>query len=101
MGTLPDHRPTSTSDVPPQPRLRGFLIQLLFVFVCVETGVVLFLLPWTTLWDNNYLLSVFPELTNFWLGAYFRGTVSGVGLINVWIGFSEFWHMKRYRGVAR
>ena len=89
------------NDAPTQPRLRAFLIQLLFVFVCAETGIVLFLLPWTTLWGNNYLLSIFPELSNFWLNAYFRGTVSGVGLVNIWIGFSEFWHMKRHGSLAR
>ena len=74
---------------------RHFISRLLFTLFCLEVGLVLFLLPWTHLWDNNYLFNVTPKLKNLWLSAYLRGAVSGVGLINLWIGLDEAWRLRR------
>ena len=61
----------------------------------LEVGFVLFLMPWTVLWDTNYFFSITPELNRVWLSTYLRGAVSGVGLVNLWIGLGEAWRLRR------
>ena len=96
MGTIPVHTSESANGATTRSGRGRFLTQLLFVLFCLEVGFVLFLMPWTNLWDSNYFFSITPQLNHFWLSAYLRGAVSGVGLINLWIGFCEAWHMKRH-----
>lgn len=65
------------------------LRQVFLVVVCMEVGVVLLLLPWTLLWDNNYFFSLQPQYSAFWLGNHLRGAVSGIGLVNLWLFATE------------
>ncbi len=71
------------------------LTHVVFVLFCLEIGFVLLLLPWTDLWDGNYFSSLTPAWNPLWLSAYVRGAVSGIGLVNMWIGVSEAWRMWR------
>ncbi len=63
------------------------LSQIVFLLFCLEVGLVLLLLPWTLLWDNNYFFSLQPHYSEFWLSNHLRGAVSGIGIINLWMGF--------------
>ena len=65
------------------------LSQVVYLLFCVEVGLVLLLLPWTLLWDNNYFFSLQPQHSGFWLSNHLRGAVSGVGLVNLWMGVDE------------
>ncbi len=71
------------------------LTHVFFVLFCLEIGFVLLLLPWTDLWDANYFSSLTPAWNPLWLSAYVRGAVSGIGLVNMWIGVAEAWRMWR------
>lgn len=64
------------------------VIQVVFALFCFEVGLILLLLPWTLLWDNNYFLSL-PVWREFWTNSYVRGGVSGLGLLNLWIAAAE------------
>ena len=64
------------------------VIQVVFALFCFEVGLILLLLPWTLLWDNNYFLAL-PAWKTFWTDSYVRGAVSGLGLLNLWIAFTE------------
>jgi hypothetical protein len=46
-------------------------------------GIILVVAPWTALWDTNYLLNPHPALRAFVLNAFTRGTVTGLGLVNI------------------
>ena len=65
------------------------LSQVVYLLFCLEVGLVLLLLPWTLLWDNNYFFSLQPQHSQFWLSNHLRGAVSGIGLVNLWMGVSE------------
>ena len=65
------------------------LSRVVFLLFCFEVGLVLLVLPWTLLWDNNHFFSLKPDLNYFLLSNYLRGGVSGIGLINLALGFSE------------
>ncbi len=60
-----------------------------YLLFCFELGTVLLAVPWTLLWDNNYFFSLQPEQSRFWLSNHLRGAVSGLGLINLWMGCSR------------
>ena len=71
-------------------RLRVFL----FVFISLLVGVVLIVLPWTARWTDNPLLVRHLMLRSIFLLGFVRGAVSGIGLIDLWIGI---WEGVRYR----
>ena len=68
------------------------LLVLLFVFVCAAAGVLLVVLPWTPQWTDNAFLLRYPLLHTIFTHGFFRGLCSGLGLLDVWIGFSEAIH---------
>jgi hypothetical protein len=64
----------------------------LFVLVSAVAGVLLVILPWTPEWTDNYLLLTFPNLRTVVSNGFFRGFCSGLGLLDIWIGFWEALH---------
>lgn len=67
---------------------------LLFVFLCATLGVMLMIVPWRPEWSDNPLLVPYPALRDLVGSGFTRGVVTGLGLVNVWIGF---WEALRYR----
>jgi hypothetical protein len=67
---------------------------LVFVFFCATLGVMLMILPWRPEWSDNPLLLAYPAIREVVSSGFARGLVSGLGLLNVWIGF---WEAIRYR----
>lgn len=64
----------------------------LFVLISAVAGVLLIILPWTPEWTDNYLLLSFPALRTVVSNGFFRGICSGLGLLDIWIGFWEALH---------
>ena len=64
----------------------------LFVLISAVAGVLLIILPWTPEWTDNYLLLTFPGLRPLVSSGFFRGICSGLGLLDIWIGFWEALH---------
>ena len=64
----------------------------LFVLITAVAGVLLIILPWTPEWTDNYLLLSFPALRTIVDNGFFRGVCSGLGLLDIWIGFWEALH---------
>lgn len=83
------HRPISTVQV----WLRRLGV-LLFVFICATIGVMLMIVPWRPEWSENPLLLSYPALHDLVASGFTRGLVTGLGLLNVWIGF---WEALQYR----
>ena len=65
---------------------------LLFVFFCAILGVILIIFPWRDEWTTNSLLIGHPGLQDFLSSGFVRGLVSGMGLLDIWIGFWEAVH---------
>jgi hypothetical protein len=68
------------------------LVVLLFVFICASVGVFLVILPWRPEWTHNRLLLSYPGLRQFMVSGFVRGVVSGLGMLDIWIGFWEAVH---------
>ena len=88
----PPEHPTASRE---HTRLQLWLHRIsvfLFVLISAVAGVLLIILPWTPEWTDNYLLLSFPSLRTFVSSGFFRGVCSGLGLLDVWIGFWEALH---------
>jgi hypothetical protein len=69
----------------------------LFVLISAVAGVLLVILPWTPEWADNSLLLSFPGLRSLVSAGFFRGLCSGLGLLDIWIGFWEALHYHERR----
>ena len=65
---------------------------LTFGLVCAVVGVLLVILPWRPEWTDNRLLMAYPGLRAFVADGFVRGVCSGLGILDIWIGFSEAIH---------
>jgi hypothetical protein len=65
---------------------------LLFVFLCASVGVLLVILPWRPEWTDNHLLLGNPWLRQIVAHGFVRGLCSGLGVLDIWIGFWEAIH---------
>jgi len=70
---------------------RGFLTAFLFTLV----GTVLAVLPWLPGWDQNYLSGGGAGWYSVWMNPYFRGAVSGIGVLNLCASFVELVDLMR------
>lgn len=71
---------------------RRRILVLLFVFLCAVFGVFLVILPWGPLWSDNHLLGVYPGLRVVVDNGFARGVCTGLGVLDIWIGFWEAVH---------
>src|SRR5215471_12229411 len=63
----------------------------------ISTGLlvmVLMLLPWTTLWSTNSLLDGHMLLRRWLMNYFVRGVISGIGLMDLFVGISEAVHYR-------
>lgn len=72
---------------------RVFLV-VLIVF-CFELGIFLLVLPWSSFWERHYLLFQYPGLSRWVLNHYFRGAISGLGLIDLYLAVYETAHFRQ------
>ncbi len=69
------------------------------VLFCVYLGVLVMVLPWwTRIWDHNMFIQARPRLAAVLYNGAVRGMISGLGLLDIWIGISEAVHYRDYRG---
>jgi hypothetical protein len=68
------------------------LTVLLLVFVCAVAGVLLVIIPWRPEWTDNRIFLAYPSLRAFFANGFVRGICSGLGLLDIWIGFWEAIH---------
>ena len=81
--------------LPPRRSTTSKLLGLLVVVVCFEVGVFLVVFPWMDAWARNSLPALAPDLVELWESNYFRGALSGLGLVNIWISFQEMLRLLR------
>lgn len=74
------------------------LTVIFFIILCLLLGFYLILSPWDTLfgnWSENYLLALvsdragFPVIQSTIASNWFRGAVTGLGVVNIAIAIWE------------
>lgn len=82
------------------------LTVIFFIVICLQAGILLMILPWINFgllgdWGNNFLLAFVTEKTGLPIlrqavaSNWFRGAVTGLGILNLFIAFWEIAHFKR------
>lgn len=67
---------------------------VIFVIFCIELGMLLAVLPWTRIWTENSLLARHPGWRALAQDNFVRGIITGIGLVDVWIGIWEAVHYR-------
>ncbi len=84
--------------MPTPPRTTPVWLQRVELFLRVVVrlyiGLLVLILPWTHLWDENHFFSFMPRLAIFATYGVVRGCVSGIGLLNLWIALSDAIHYR-------
>lgn len=83
-----------------EPRQASFLEKLsavLFCIFCLEVGLFLLFYPWLdALWSRNWLLRLNPEWHAIVMSEHFRGAISGLGVLNLFIAVIEITRLRRF-----
>lgn len=66
----------------------------LYILYCVEIGMFLLVVPWSEVWESNLLMAYSPLMRPLYVNHYVRGAVSGLGVINLWLGVSHAWRFR-------
>jgi hypothetical protein len=83
------------------------LTVIFYIILCLEIGIVLTFLPWVSHgflglsdWGNNYFLLAASRRVGFGVqrfvaSGWFRGAVSGVGILNIGMALWEMFNFRR------
>jgi hypothetical protein len=83
------------------PRLRPWqstLLRIVYIVYSLEVGMFLIFLPWQSFWESNYFLFRFPDLHPIMLNPFLKGAISGLGIVNLLIGFDEILRFRKGSG---
>jgi hypothetical protein len=83
---------------PPQFRWYHKIGAVLFAIFCFELGVFLLVFPWLEFWEQNFFATYNHTLQQIWMNPFFRGAVSGLGLVNIFVSFIEIIRLRRFAG---
>lgn len=86
---------TLQSPADPRSPLRTRVLHYCFAIFTLEVGLFLLIFPWTDKWMFNYFQDSAPLLRNIWEDPYFRGAISGLGVVNIYLSISDFFHTLR------
>lgn len=63
--------------------------RLVLIALFLEVGFVLIVVPWSAYWDRNYFAELLPLVHALVTNNFFRGAVSGLGVINIVVGIAD------------
>jgi hypothetical protein len=76
-------------------------VAILYVALCFEMGLFLFVFPWVSIWHQNFFVARYLWLALLTRNYYLRGAVSGLGLVDIFLAFYELWRMRVPIGLVR
>ena len=74
--------------------------RLLYIAYFLEVGLLLVLVPWSSFWDRNYFADSVPLLRMVFQNNFVRGGVSGLGILNLCVGFADLGALVSMRRIA-
>jgi hypothetical protein len=86
---------TPAPAIPPPAKPSGFLrwqrrvLGFCLVIFAFEIGMFLIVFPWLHNWDLSWVPLHSQRFSDIWMSRYFRGALSGLGLLNVYVAFAE------------
>ena len=84
--------------IPSAPVWLQRLSLFILVVFCIYLGIIVTVLPWwASVWDQNPVFAAWPRLAHLLRLGPVRGIISGLGLLDIWIGVSEAIHYRDHR----
>ncbi len=84
---------STQAPAPPKPhgamRWHRRVLGLCLVLFAFELGLFLIVFPWLRNWDLSWVPMHSPVLSEIWMSRYFRGALSGLGLLNIYVALVE------------
>ncbi len=65
------------------------ILGICLVIFAFELGLFLLIFPWLPNWDVNWIPLHSRVLSEVWMNQYFRGALSGLGLLNMYVAAIE------------
>ena len=65
------------------------LLRLCFALFTFEIGLFLTIFPWVDIWSLNHLSEWIPALETIWDDPFFKGAITGLGLVNLYVACLE------------
>lgn len=62
---------------------------LCLIVFAFELGLFLLVFPWMKSWELSWVAVHSQYFAKLWMSPYFRGAISGLGLLNIYIAFAE------------
>lgn len=84
----------------PKRRWQGKVLTACFAIFAFEIGLVLIVFPWQDSWSLNYVQDLSPAIENLWDEPSFRGLVTGLGFINIYIALLQIIRLFRRSGTS-
>gem|GEM_PF-417412 len=81
----PPHRPSTRRGMTWGRRIEKVILTIF----CLQVGILLLFFPWMTGWDTNYFFDFTGTLKPLFMSPYFRGAVSGLGVLNLYLALVE------------
>ena len=66
-----------------------------FAVLTLELGGFLLVFPWMDSWHLNHFPALVPAFFEIWDDPYFRGAISGLGVVNLLISLAQFLYLVR------
>lgn len=92
----PDVKTESESSPATRPKKPSIIIRwhrrvlgLCLVIFALELGLFLLIYPWRHEWTLSWIPVHSPQLFGLWMSAPFRGAISGLGLLNLYVALAE------------
>jgi hypothetical protein len=76
------------------PRWAARIFLVIEVMIWVELGMILAIVPWMRAWSDNGLVLNYPRIRELLSMDFIRGVVSGIGLLDIWVGVWQAIHYK-------
>ncbi len=98
---LPGNGPMEMEESSSRPSWHDKILGLLIAILCFEMGIFLIAFPWSGYWSQNFFSWLTPEWRELWMNSFFRGAVSGFGLLNLYLALSEVFRLQGLREKER
>jgi hypothetical protein len=92
--------PTEPQEIPrarriPMPGRRFWTV--CFAVFAFEIGLFLTVFPWMDSWSLNHLPILLPAIEGLWDDVSFKGAITGLGLINIYVAVNQIVTLIRER----
>jgi hypothetical protein len=81
--------PAEQAPAAPRKRWQSRLLTMCFAIFAFDVGLLLVVIPWLDSWTFNYFQGLSPSLENLWDEPSFKGLVTGLGFINIYIALLQ------------